>query len=411
MSVTLGFIAGVVLTALAFPAAEFVRKRIKLRRAAATLTSVEVTTVSQVLHLAMQGSPTGMVVVDRSAEVVLSNGRAHEMGIVHERTVNEMVWRVVEEVFEDLETRTVDLKLPKRRAGSRVTAIQAVVKPLTLVDTRFMVIYSTDESESMRMESARRDFVANVSHELKTPVGGMALLAEALLESSEDPESVEYFGTRLHKEAHRMADMINELISLSKLQGAEALPDMEPVSVDDIITEAVSRVQLAADNAQIRITSGRTSGKFVNGDQSLLVTAVANLISNAINYSPDSTPVTVTQKITSEGTVQIRVTDRGIGIAPDDQSRVFERFFRVDKARSRTTGGTGLGLAIVKHVAANHGGEIKLWSRLGTGSTFTLELPLYEPDSGAPSAPELAPELPTARHGRTLGRGERNKAQ
>lgn len=411
MSLALGFIAGAVTAALAFPAADFLRKRIKHRRAAVTLTSNEVTTVSQVLHLAMQGSPTGMVVVDRAAEVVLSNGRAHEMGIVHERTINEMVWSVVEEVFEDLETRSVDLKLPKRRAGSRVTAIQAVVKPLTLVDTRFMVIYSTDESENVRMESARRDFVANVSHELKTPVGGMALLAEALLESSDDPESVVYFGKRLHKEAHRMADMINELISLSKLQGAEALPDMEPISVDDVVAEAISRVQLAADNAGIRITSGRTSGKFVNGDQSLLVTAVANLISNAVNYSPASTPVTVTQRITGENTVQIRITDRGIGIAPDDQARVFERFFRVDKARSRTTGGTGLGLAIVKHVAANHGGEIKLWSRLGTGSTFTLELPLYQGDSEAPSAPELAPELPTARHGRALGRGERNKAQ
>ncbi|AKK04058.1 histidine kinase [Corynebacterium epidermidicanis] len=239
----------------------------------------------------------------------------------------------------------------------------------------------------------------------------MALLAEALLESADDQDSVEYFGARLHKEAHRMADMINELISLSKLQGAEALPDMEPISVDDVVNEAISRVQLSADNANIRLTSGRSSGKFVNGDHSLLVTAVANLISNAINYSPDSTPVTITQKITGENTVQIRVTDRGIGIAPDDQARVFERFFRVDKARSRTTGGTGLGLAIVKHVAANHGGEIKLWSRLGTGSTFTLELPLYTPNSGVPHAPELAPELPTARHGRVLQRGERNKAQ
>lgn len=412
MSVTAGFLAGVVVTALAFPAADFLRKRYRRHRAATTLTSNEVTTVSQVLHLAMQGSPTGMAVVDRDAQVILSNGPAHEMGIIHERTVNESVWHVVEEVFDDLETRTVDLKLPRRRTGSRVTAIQAVVKPLTLVDTRYMVIYSTDESENLRMESARRDFVANVSHELKTPVGGMALLAEALLESSDDQESVEYFGSRLHKEAHRMADMINELISLSKLQGAEALPDMEPVSVDGVVEEAISRTQLAADNAGIRITAGRTSGVLVNGDQSLLVTAVANLISNAINYSPEATPVTVTQKVTGEGTVQIRVTDRGIGIAPDDQTRVFERFFRVDKARSRTTGGTGLGLAIVKHVAANHGGEIKLWSRLGTGSTFTLELPIFEPTPVQLNAPELAPQLPTTpRHGRVLGRGERNKAQ
>lgn len=293
MSALLGFIAGVAVAALAFPAADFLKKRYRRAKVASTLSTNQVTTVSQVLHLAVQGAPTGIVVVDRTGDVILSNGKAHDMGIVHERIVNEQVWSVTQEVFDDQETRTLDLQIPKRRTGSRVTAVQALIQPLTLVDLRYNVIYSTDESENVRMEAARRDFVANVSHELKTPVGGMALLAEALLESSDDPESVEYFGTRLHKEAHRMADMINELISLSKLQGAEALPDMEPVLVDDVVTDAISRTQLAADNANIRISSGRPSGVFVNGDHSLLVTAVANLISNAINYSPQSTPVTV----------------------------------------------------------------------------------------------------------------------
>ncbi|QGU02963.1 Signal-transduction histidine kinase senX3 [Corynebacterium kalinowskii] len=404
MSALLGFIAGVAVAALAFPAADFLKKRYRRAKVASTLSTNQVTTVSQVLHLAVQGAPTGIVVVDRTGDVILSNGKAHDMGIVHERTVNEQVWSVTQEVFDDQETRTLDLQIPKRRTGSRVTAVQALIQPLTLVDLRYNVIYSTDESENVRMEAARRDFVANVSHELKTPVGGMALLAEALLESSDDPESVEYFGTRLHKEAHRMADMINELISLSKLQGAEALPDMEPVLVDDVVTDAISRTQLAADNANIRISSGRPSGVFVNGDHSLLVTAVANLISNAINYSPQSTPVTVSQKVTGDGTILIRVTDRGIGISAEDQVRVFERFFRVDKARSRSTGGTGLGLAIVKHVAHNHGGTIKLWSRPGTGSTFTLELPIYDPDSEAQQAPELAPEITAARRSRVLPR-------
>ncbi|MFV8394857.1 sensor histidine kinase [Corynebacterium hindlerae] len=410
MSVLFGFLAGVATAALAFPAADFLKKRYRRHKIAATLSTNQVTTVSQVLHLAVQGAPTGIVVVDRTGDVILSNGKAHDMGIVHERTVNPQVWAVTEEVFEDQETRTLDLKTPKRRKGSRVTAVQAHIQPLTLVDLRYNVIYSTDESENVRMESARRDFVANVSHELKTPVGGMALLAEALLESSDDQDSVEYFGTRLHKEAHRMADMINELISLSKLQGAEALPDMEPVLVDDVVTDAIARTQLAADNAGIHIAAGRPSGKWVNGDHSLLVTAIANLISNAINYSPRSTPVTVSQKVTGDGTILIRVTDRGIGISTEDQARVFERFFRVDKARSRSTGGTGLGLAIVKHVAANHGGAIKLWSRPGTGSTFTLELPIIEPGSGAKLASELAAEIPAAQHNRTLPRGERTKA-
>ncbi|MGD7003096.1 sensor histidine kinase [Corynebacterium halotolerans] len=385
MSFVLAFILGVIATALAVPAGLWVNKRIQRYRSTETLTKNEVTTVSQVLHLTIQGSPTGIVVLDRSGEVVLSNAQSHEMGMVHERTLNPEIWRFAAGVYEDQETRALDLTMSRRRPGSRVTAIQVVVKPLTLVDDRFIIAYGTDESENVRMESARRDFVANVSHELKTPVGGMALLAEALIESVDDPEQVRYFGGRLHKEAHRMADMINELISLSKLQGAESLPDMEPVLVDDVIDEAISRNQLAADNAGIELTRGSSRGVYINGDKSLLVTALSNLISNAINYSPQSAPVSVSQKIVDHDLVLIRVTDRGMGINEEDQKRVFERFFRVDKARSRQTGGTGLGLAIVKHVVANHGGNIKLWSRPGTGSTFTIELPIHHPDAESQS--------------------------
>ncbi|RSZ64368.1 sensor histidine kinase [Corynebacterium hylobatis] len=385
MSPVLAFLLGVVVTGVALPALNGARKRIIRHRSSATLEDNQVTTVGQVLHLAIQGSPTGITVLDQGGDVILSNARAHEMALVHDRSVNDEVRRVAAEVFADKETRSLDLAIPKRRTGNRVSSVRALIKPLTLVDDRFVIVYGTDESENIRMESARRDFVANVSHELKTPVGGMALLAEALMESVDDPEHVEYFGKRLHKEAHRMADMINELISLSKLQGAEPLPEMEPISVDAVIDEAFSRNQVAADNAEITLTKGAESGVLVMGDKSLLVTAVSNLISNAINYSPQSVPVSVSQKVTSDDVVLIRVTDRGIGISPEDQKRVFERFFRVDKARSRSTGGTGLGLAIVKHVVANHGGNIKLWSRPGTGATFTIELPIYHPDP-APTA-------------------------
>ena len=386
MNTFFAFLLGVAIAGLALPAYGWVKERFRRHKSATTLAENQVTTVGQVLHLAIQGSPTGITVVDRTGEVILSNGRAHALGIVHQRTVNSEVWRVAQEAFDDKETHTLDVNpsVNPRRPGNRVTAVQAVVKPLTLIDDRFVIIYATDESENVRMESARRDFVANVSHELKTPVGGMALLAEALMEAVDDPEQVEYFGVRLHREAHRMADMINELISLSKLQGAERLPDMEPVKVDDIIDEAIERTQLAADNAQIELVRGDRSGVWVNAERSLLVTALANLISNAINYSPQSMPVSVSQNVRND-VVMIRVTDRGIGIAPEDQARVFERFFRVDKARSRQTGGTGLGLAIVKHVMANHGGNISLWSRPGTGSTFTLELPVYHPESEAPA--------------------------
>ena len=386
MELILSFAAGVVACGLALPVISWLRGRIARYRQATDAEANQVTTVSQVLHLAVQGSPTALAVLDRSQEIVMSNPAAHEMSLVHDRAVNPEVWQTAQEVFEDKETRTVDLAIPKRRTGHRVTQFKAVIKPLTLNDGRFVIIYGTDESENVRMESARRDFVANVSHELKTPVGGIALLAEALLQDPGDQETVEYFGNKVYKEANRMADMVSELISLSKLQGAEALPEMEPLAVDDLIEEALSRNQLAAEARSIELNRGASVGVQVKGDRSLLVTALSNLVSNAINYSPEKMPVSVSQKVVDGGVVLIRVTDRGIGIAPDDQKRVFERFFRVDQARSRQTGGTGLGLAIVKHVVANHGGNIKLWSRPGTGSTFTIELPIYREEKPAPDA-------------------------
>ncbi|WP_408921572.1 sensor histidine kinase [Corynebacterium tuberculostearicum] len=386
MELILSFAAGVVACGLALPVISWLRGRIARYRQATDAEANQVTTVSQVLHLAVQGSPTALAVLDRNQEIVMSNPAAHEMSLVHDRAVNPDVWQTAQEVFEDKETRTVDLAIPKRRTGHRVTQFKAVIKPLTLNDGRFVIIYGTDESENVRMESARRDFVANVSHELKTPVGGIALLAEALLQDPGDQETVEYFGNKVYKEANRMADMVSELISLSKLQGAEALPEMEPLAVDDLIEEALSRNQLAAEARSIELNRGASVGVQVKGDRSLLVTALSNLISNAINYSPEKMPVSVSQKVVDGGVVLIRVTDRGIGIAPDDQKRVFERFFRVDQARSRQTGGTGLGLAIVKHVVANHGGNIKLWSRPGTGSTFTIELPIYREEKPAQDA-------------------------
>jgi len=382
----LSFAAGVVACGLALPAISWARGRIARYRQATDAGANQVTTVSQVLHLAVQGSPTALTVLDRSQEIVMSNPAAHEMSLVHDRAVNPEVWETAQEVFEDKETRTVDIAIPKRRTGHRVTQVRAVIKPLTLNDGRFVIVYGTDESENVRMESARRDFVANVSHELKTPVGGIALLAEALLQDPGDQETVEYFGNKVYKEANRMADMVSELISLSKLQGAEALPEMEPLAVDDLIDEALSRNHLAAEARSIELNRGASVGVQVKGDRSLLVTALSNLVSNAINYSPEKMPVSVSQKVVDGGVVLIRVTDRGIGIAPDDQKRVFERFFRVDQARSRQTGGTGLGLAIVKHVVANHGGNIKLWSRPGTGSTFTIELPIYREEKPAQEA-------------------------
>lgn len=397
MSPLIAFVLGIAVAALAAP---FVQRALRWRERNREYTAdsnEEPSSVSQMQHLAIQGSPTGVAVVERSGRVALSNARAHDMSIVHDGTVNPEVWSVAQDVFEDQEEHILNLDLPQRATGSRIRNVRAVIKPLTLTQNSYAAVFVTDESENVRMENARRDFVANVSHELKTPVGGMALLAEALMDDPSDADMVNYFGSRLQKEATRMGEMITDLIALSKLQGAERLPDMSPVRVDEIIDDAMERNHVTAEGRDIELIRGEHSGLHVMGDRSLLTAAVSNLISNAINYSPDGKPVSVTQKVMRGKVLHLRVTDRGIGIAPEDQKRVFERFYRVDKARSRTTGGTGLGLAIVKHVVANHGGNIKLWSRPGTGSTFTIELPIFDPDR--PSPDEEAPASDEAARG------------
>ncbi|MET0898043.1 MAG: ATP-binding protein [Mycobacterium sp.] len=345
------------------------------RRRAATLASG--ITVSQMLQRIVSLAPVGVVVVDIHRDVVFMNDLAAELGLIKDRLLDDRAWQAAQRTLATGEDGQVDLS-PRRPTGSGRSglAVRGHVRLLTQEDSRFAVIYVEDQSELARMEATRRDFVANVSHELKTPVGAMGVLAEALLASPEDPEIVRRFGGKVLAESNRLANMVGELIALSRLQGAERLPDLEPVEVDTVVSEALSRYKVAADNADIDVTTDAPSGLRVLGDQTLLATALANLISNAIAYSPHGSTVSVSRRRRGDN-VEIAVTDRGIGIARADQERVFERFFRVDKARSRETGGTGLGLAIVKHVAANHNGTIRLWSQPGTGSTFTLAIPAY----------------------------------
>lgn len=332
-------------------------------------------TVAEMLQQTVALAPVGVVVVDDLRDVLVSNDRAMELGLVRSRLLDDRVWKAAQHTLGSGEDAEVELSVPGGTAeGRSALSVRAHVRLLSQSNPRCAVIYLDDQSEQARMEASRRDFVANVSHELKTPVAAMGVLAEALLESTDDPGTVEHFGRKLLTESQRLANMVGELIELSRLQGAERLPDLVAVSVDSVVHEAISRHKVAADNADITITTDAPSGLQVLGDEGLLVTAMANLISNAIAYSPDGSTVSISRKRRGDQ-VEIAVTDRGIGIAPADQNRVFERFFRVDKARSRATGGTGLGLAIVKHVAANHNGSIRLWSQPGTGSTFTLSIP------------------------------------
>ncbi|WP_072750316.1 ATP-binding protein [Rhodococcus maanshanensis] len=334
-------------------------------------------TMSQVLDLIVLASHSGIAVVDRFHDVVLFNPRAEELGLVRNRTVEERAWQAANQVLTTGVPVEMDLSIKNPARGRNKIAVRGVARLLSEQDRRFVVLFADDDSEQVRMEATRRDFVANVSHELKTPVGAMGLLAEALLESADDPESVRHFGERVLSESKRLGNMVSELIALSRLQGAEKLPDLEVVDVDEVVEEAMRRSRLTAEAAGITVTADRPSGLEVLGDRTLLITALSNLVENAIAYSPQGSPVSVSRSRRGDK-VAIAVTDRGIGIATEDQERVFERFFRVDKARSRSTGGTGLGLAIAKHVAANHNGSVTLWSKVGTGSTFTLHIPAHE---------------------------------
>jgi two-component system sensor histidine kinase SenX3 len=334
-------------------------------------------TISEMLAHVVASSPVGIVVVDTYRDVVYTNHRARELGLVRDRLLDDRAWFAAERTLATGEDVEVDLSPRKRpNPGRSGLSVRGQVRLLTKDDRQFAVVYVDDQSEHARMEATRRDFVANVSHELKTPVGAMGVLAEALLASADDPDTVRRFAGKMVAESHRLARMVGELIELSRLQGAERLPDLEAVDVDTVVSEALSRHKVAADNAHIAITTDAPTGYRVLGDQALLVTALANLVSNAIAYSPNESAVSISRRRRA-GNIEIAVTDRGIGIAGADQERVFERFFRADKARSRATGGTGLGLAIVKHVAANHNGSIRLWSQPGTGSTFTLSIPAY----------------------------------
>jgi two-component system sensor histidine kinase SenX3 len=226
----------------------------------------------------------------------------------------------------------------------------------------------------VRLEAVRRDFVANVSHELKTPIGAVSLLSEALVSAADDPDQVQRFAARLTTEAGRLGALVQQIIEFSRVQGADPLETPEAVALDDVLRAAVERTRVAAEARTVSVVLGKKSGLWTLGDRAMLTTAVQNLVANAISFSAAGGHVGVGVR-SRDGVVEIAVSDQGIGIAEEDLDRVFERFYRTDQARSRSTGGTGLGLSIVKHISENHGGAVRVWSRVGRGSTFTVRLP------------------------------------
>ncbi|WP_404813131.1 sensor histidine kinase [Cellulomonas avistercoris] len=324
------------------------------------------------------------VVLDAQDRVVRASPPAHALGVVRDgRLVHASMRDMVADVRRDGVIRDEELDVPRGPVGPSRLLLQVRVAQVT---PDHLLLLAEDLTQARRLEAVRRDFVVNVSHELKTPVGALSLLAETVQDAADDPEAVRRFSARMRSEAARLSALVHEIIELSRLQVAGALEDAEEVAVDDVVQEAVDRARTAADAKSVRVVAGGDPGVVVIGDRNLLVTAVRNLLDNAVAYSPDGTRVNVGVRRRGD-LVEIAVVDEGVGIDAADQERVFERFYRVDPARSRDTGGTGLGLSIVKHVAADHGGDVSVWSQPGRGSTFTLRLPVATP-AAAPDAPD-----------------------
>ncbi|WP_353889776.1 ATP-binding protein [Galbitalea sp. SE-J8] len=312
------------------------------------------------------------VVLDPSNNVVSASRGAYALGIVAgDHLVHTEIVDLVDAVRRSGDTLTDDLLLARSPFSDPSLHLKVRV---ALLGVRHVLVLAEDRTEAFRLEDVRRDFIANISHELKTPIGAIGLLAEALSESVDDPVAVARFARRMSVEADRLARITKAIIELSRLQAAEALADPDVVRVDDVVGLAIDENQVGADGRRITIVGGGQKGLEVLGDSALLVVAVHNLIANAVQYSPDGSRVGVGVRRVDDA-VEIAVTDQGVGIPEEERERVFERFYRVDPARSRNTGGTGLGLAIVKHVAQNHGGDVRLWSQPGRGSTFTIRLP------------------------------------
>ena len=385
-----------------------------------------------------------VVVLDDDDEVLRASATAYTYNIVRDDEVCEpRVAEMVARVRAGGDPEDVELAVARGRVAG-AGQFHLHVRVAAIGRGRVLVLIE-DRTAAKRLEDMRRDFVANVSHELKTPVGAIALLAETVEGAVDDPGLVRNYIGRIRKESARLGVLVEEIIELSRLQEGDALVEPDDVDLDAVVAEAIDRVRTEAESKEVALVSGGTPGLHVRGDAALITTAVRNLLDNAIRYSDPRTRVSVGISIDRTGAgdadgaggasgagddaggaggadgaggaggsgsasgaegaegaegaaaagsadelVRIAVVDQGIGIAKEAQERVFERFYRVDKARSRATGGTGLGLSIVKHVAADHGGTVELWSTPGRGSTFTLVLPRLIPDQ--PDESDAAPD-------------------
>jgi two-component system, OmpR family, sensor histidine kinase SenX3 len=333
--------------------------------------------------------PSSGVVVGPHDEVLEATATARTLGLVRgSRIAVPELLQLVRSVRRDGDGRIVDLQISR---GARVAAtyLTARVAPL---DESLILVLADDQTAARRIEETRRDFVANISHELQTPIGAISLLAEAVEDAAEDPDAVRKFASRMGIESARLTDLVLQIIELSRLQADDPLVHPEIVDIDEVLTDAVERRRMDAERKRITLTLAGVAGTRVLGNARQISVAVGNLVENAVVYSDPGARVVVAAHVqarSDDDYVEITVSDNGIGIPPAELDRIFERFYRVDYARSRANGGNGLGLAIVKHIAAIHGGEVTVWSQVGQGSTFTIKIPAHLHD-GVPAVPEHA---------------------
>ncbi|CAN5599708.1 ATP-binding protein [soil metagenome] len=319
--------------------------------------------------------PSSAVLVGDDDSVLDASAPALALGLVrNDRLMPPQLLEVVRSVRRDGRIR--DLELVLRRSRSALSLqVTARVAPLG----RLVLVLAEDRTHERRVEVIRRDFVANVSHELKTPVGALTLLSEAVAEAADDPAAVRRFAGRMHSESGRLSRLVQQIIALSRLQGDELIHEPTSVDVGALIDTSLDRVRTDAEARGVTLVSRVDPGLTVPGNPDQILVAVSNLVDNAVVYSPEGGRVAVMAGHARDR-VTITVSDQGIGIPHDELDRIFERFYRVDPARARATGGTGLGLSITKHIAASHGGEVTVWSVENQGSSFTLSLPAINPE-------------------------------
>lgn len=322
--------------------------------------------------------PSAAMIVDAQDFVIANNTKCIPLRLIaDERVAIPEIRKLNNLVSQNKTTEFIDQLFIK--SDSAIPDWEASVQ-ISPIDQTYSLVLVNDLSEERRLNEVRRDFVANVSHELKTPVGALSLLAEAITAAGSDTEQINKFSSRMQLEVKRLTELITDLVELSEVQGDRPIHNFVSVSIDSVIAEASDTAKLFAQEKMINLNVSEISAQtIILGDQRQLVTALSNLITNAIRYSPAHTNVGVGTRIDGDE-IEISVTDQGPGISESDQVRIFERFYRVDPARSRETGGTGLGLSIVKYICANHGGECTVWSREGQGSTFTLRFPISSAD-------------------------------